>query len=49
VRKIRAGEFKELGRKFPDDEPILLALAGRGLLEAAGVDEGESEGEEGEE
>lgn len=46
VRKIREGKFRDIGRKFPD-EPILLALAGRGLLEAGETEDEESEGGEG--
>ncbi|MFN0007649.1 MAG: PD-(D/E)XK nuclease family protein [Planctomycetota bacterium] len=46
VRKIREGKFSDLGRRFPD-EPILLALAGKGLLEDGETKDEESEGEEG--
>jgi len=47
VRKIREGKFGDPGRKFPD-EPILLALAGKGLLEAGEIEDEESAGEESE-
>lgn len=50
VRCVRRGEFDDLGSKLPDD-PILLAIAGRGLVapaeEESGVENGEAlEGEE---
>jgi ATP-dependent helicase/nuclease subunit B len=45
VRKIRAGECFDLGREF-SDEPILLALAGEGLVEGTEEEDGESEPEE---
>ena len=45
VRRVRRGEF-DLGRELPD-EPILLAIAGRGLV--APVEEESSESLEGEE
>jgi hypothetical protein len=45
VRRIRRDDFGETGSGFPD-EPILLALAGHGLVEAAGSED-ESAGEEG--
>lgn len=47
VRKVRAQEFGELGRKF-SEAPILQALAGRGLVESAVESEEESQGQEGE-
>jgi hypothetical protein len=45
VRRIRRREFDDLGRSYPDD-PILLAIAGEGLVAAAGED-GEAERTEG--
>jgi ATP-dependent helicase/DNAse subunit B len=43
ARKVRRGVFFDLGDDFPDD-PILLAIAGRGLVASAAP---EGEGEEG--
>jgi ATP-dependent helicase/nuclease subunit B len=42
VRSVRAGRFFELGRDFPE-EPILRALAGRGLVEPPEEEVGASE------
>ncbi|HEV8113719.1 MAG TPA: PD-(D/E)XK nuclease family protein [Planctomycetota bacterium] len=43
VRCVRRGEFDDLGR-FPDD-PILLAIAGQGLLAGADEDDADESGE----
>ena len=41
ARKVRRGEFFDLGRSFPDD-PILLAIAGKGLVASIGAEEDET-------
>jgi RecB family exonuclease len=44
VRRVRRGEFFDLGRNLPE-EPILLAIAGRGLVTPAEEEDGAENGE----